>query len=256
MPIFQRLLEAKWVSYARNMFYFNFLGSLIYMLLFTLSIILMPNGKEFYSRDEGFGPPIRTNYFDDSVAMFRLVLELTLILANVYSISEEFEEMVDLGLQGYFYGYGSGENVIQWVCIISFGLAVLFRLTVLVELENASLGVHAVTGWLYLMYYSKGFKEIGTLYLIFVKILFGDFLRFILLLSVFVLGFTEALWIQMTPFAAYYQYYYEWYRDNDPNSPTAQQYTYNSNYEDWKYLSTGLVWTLRFLFGQGSYGTV
>ncbi|KAJ3411613.1 hypothetical protein HDV05_001982 [Chytridiales sp. JEL 0842] len=255
MPIFQRLLEAKWVAYAKNMFYFKLFGSLMYMFLFTAAIILMPNGREFYTVEDDTEVPWRSSYLREGARGYaRIVIDAILCMSNAYALSEEFEEIVDLGW-GYFTGYGAGENIIQWINIIGFFFVVVFRAALLVELENAALGIHALSGWIYVMYYSKGFKELGTLYLIFVRIIFGDLLRFLLLVSVFILGFGEALWIQMSPFASHYSYWYEYYRNNDPDNPKAAAYGPNDGYFDWKGFPTGILWTLRFIMGDGDYDT-
>ncbi|KAI9335354.1 hypothetical protein DFJ73DRAFT_962772 [Zopfochytrium polystomum] len=236
LPLFQRLLEAKWASYARRMFYFEFLASLSYMCLFTVMIALLPNGGEFYTSvpDPAFPPPNRFGYTSFGPrGIARLVIELMVLASNATTLADELQDVI-VNPRQYFAGSGRGENIIQFASAY--------------DTEVAALGLHAVTGWLYLMYFSKGFKQIGTLFLVFTRILQGDLLRFVVLISVFILGFGEALFLQMAPFAEYYAYY-----SASANETVAAEFPANPGYTDWGSLSTAFLWPLRILLQQGSF---
>ncbi|KAJ3312615.1 Transient receptor putative cation channel sub V member 5, partial [Blyttiomyces sp. JEL0837] len=252
LPLFQRLLEAKWLAYGQRMFYFNFIGSLAYMVVFTATIWLLPNGADYYyivkENDRNFVHESRLDYFSSATGNARLVLELILVLSNLATVFEEFGDLWG-NFRLYFSGSGKTENIIQWTNIGLFTLVIVLRLFHLTLAENVVLGLHAIAGWLYLLYFAKGFKGIGTLSLIFFKILETDLLRFLTLIGVFILGFGEALWLQMRPFAAYYEY-----NMSHPSNSTTTT-TLVPGYNDWTFLPTGLVWTYRVLNQQGVYET-
>ncbi|KAJ3061062.1 Transient receptor putative cation channel sub V member 3, partial [Rhizoclosmatium hyalinum] len=88
----------------------------------------------------------------------------------------------------------------------------------------------AVLGWLNLLYYSNGFRNIGPLVLIFRKVLFVDLREWLLLYAMFTAGFAAAFNLQM--------------KDAHLN---------NSSILDWESYHGAVIWTVRFVFGGGNY---
>ncbi|KAJ3160762.1 hypothetical protein HK101_000875 [Irineochytrium annulatum] len=252
LPLFQRLLEAKWVSYAKRMYLFAFLASFLYMCVFTVMILLLPNGAEFYDLRTSSGPsnvtlPARNrlNYFNATTTVtdnVRLVVEAILVVCNVWTLIAEIQSLIELKVD-YFKGTGLTENVVQWTNMTVFICAVFTRLAGDSDAENALLGMHAVTGWVWLLTFTKGLKNTGTLVLIFYKILTGDLVRFLFLISLFILGFGQALWLQMAPYASYYV--------ATNGNGTKDDTFYDVN--DWNRLATGFLWGFRFMLQQGVY---
>ncbi|KAI8835123.1 hypothetical protein BC829DRAFT_63809 [Chytridium lagenaria] len=215
LPLFQRLLEAKWISYGRRMFYFNFIRSFIYYLLLTACIYFVPNGYDYYS--SLIPDRSRIDYFNTgAIGIVRLVIEIALVASNVYTAADELESMRKLKMD-YFTGPGARENMSQWLNLGFMGVAIAARIARNSDVENIFLGFHAMLGWISMMNYSVGFQQLGTLWLIFIKIVTGDLVRFIVLLSVFIIGFGEALWLQMGPYASYY---YHMNRGDGSTTPT------------------------------------
>ncbi|KAJ3192147.1 hypothetical protein HDU67_005621, partial [Dinochytrium kinnereticum] len=137
--------------------------------------------------------------------MIRLILEAILVSTNAYTVYDELESLRKLKTD-YFTGPGARENYFQWCNLVFVGAAIAARLAGSSDVENIFLGLHAVVGWISLMNYAVGFRQMGTLWLIFIKIVTGDLVRFSILMSVFIIGFGEALWLQMSPYASYYDH--------------------------------------------------
>ncbi|KAJ3215422.1 hypothetical protein HDU67_000406 [Dinochytrium kinnereticum] len=297
LPIFLKLLEAKWKLYGKTIFFSRFCVSLFYLLLLSVAIGLLPNDLTFYNvpgnQLNPAGRPSRLNYFDlkecrtslvDSpipeavptppaalaenstieglatqmaqgaaekvtsivtcnysiVPLIRFFVEVFLVLANIMAVIREFIEITSSKMK-YFRGFGALENMFQWVNISVFFSVVIFRFLPYewnYVVENTLLGIAAIFGWISLLYFSKGDRNLGPLVVIFFKIITTDLIWFSLLIAVFVIGFSEALYLQMAPYADYLRV-------------TAKGE--NAGLEDWRWLGGGFVWGVRYIFGQGSY---
>ncbi|KAI8832041.1 hypothetical protein BC829DRAFT_437615 [Chytridium lagenaria] len=191
LPLFQRILEAKWISYGRAMFTFNVFRSISYYILFTAVIYLVPNGSDYYRAD-----------------------------------------LPDSSRKDYFWGPSAGESAVQWINMVLVGCIVLARMVSRSDFENLLLGLHAVFGWISLLNLTVGNRSMGTLWIIFIKVVTGDLLRFLLLMLVFILGFGEALWLQM-------------------HQERAE--SFDNGKADWKDLPLAFVWSFRILMQQGVY---
>ncbi|KAJ3108039.1 hypothetical protein HDU96_007704 [Phlyctochytrium bullatum] len=192
----KRLLEAKWESYGRRMFYYKMFLSVLYYIVFTTIIYFLPNGYEYYSYRV---PDVsRLNYFNaGAVGYIRLIMEVMIIFANLFTFFDEIASLRKLGID-YFRGPSAQENIVQWTNMGFILGAALCRFAKASDPENIFLGFHALFG-----------------------IVSGDLVRFTILTSVFILGFGEALWLQMYPYASYQK----WYLSRQNSSVTASAST-------------------------------
>ncbi|KAJ3317225.1 Transient receptor putative cation channel sub V member 6 [Blyttiomyces sp. JEL0837] len=277
LPIFEKLLEGKWILYAQRVFYFRFLTNLAYIILFTAMIALLPNGQEFYTDHRRSDRLPYIQVFNDIMnnpthewssyqkqQVSRFIIEVILILSNLAAAIREFKEFRNAGLS-YFTGFGNFENGVQWLNIGLFTLGCVLRFWRINDGEVIVWGLCSIVGWLYLLYFSKGFRTLGPLCIVFDKLVRQDLVRFIGLVGVFLIGFGEAIWLLMAPFGSLYENSYVNYSTNSSGtvSPTdapddyprgvAYPPSYNAGWFEWKGLRTGLLWSLRFFFGQGSY---
>ncbi|KAJ3207236.1 hypothetical protein HDU67_007590 [Dinochytrium kinnereticum] len=244
LPLFQRLLEAKWISYGRGMFYFTVLRNISYYCLFTAVIYLIPNGADYYQSE--VADASRIEYFSTKIGILRLGLEGALLLCNAVTLVEEFSQMKQLKWD-YFFGASAMESRFQWVNMVLIACVVISRVAVRSDFENVFLGLHAVVGWISLLNLTVGFRHMGTLWLIFMKVVTGDLFRFIILLVVFLLGFGEALWLQMAPYANHHI-------EQNTNATTGEvSEDLNRGVADWKSLPLAFLWSFRILMQQGVY---
>ncbi|KAJ3103309.1 hypothetical protein HDU96_009303 [Phlyctochytrium bullatum] len=277
LPIFLKLLSAKWKLYGRTIFWSRFLVAFSYLILLSIAIYLLPNGSDYYQNPDA---PSRLDYFklekcttvekssvdpntlqvltaltgnasdvaaalaaktdqvctQTLVPLARFFIELLLVLTNLFAVIREIVEVSSSKLK-YFRGFGALENMFQWANIGLFAGVVFFRFLNVnwnYLAENTLLGVAAIMGWISLLFFSKGIRNLGPLVVIFFKIVTTDLIWFMFLISVFVVGFSEALYLQIAPYAH-------------------TQAKDNPGYNDWTTLVGGFVWGIRYIYGQGNY---
>ncbi|KAJ3091079.1 Transient receptor putative cation channel sub V member 6 [Quaeritorhiza haematococci] len=261
-PIFRMVLEAKWTSYGQDMFVWYFISALLYMALYTVGLILLPKVSD--GGDPTTLAGARLDYFSDGVGIARLVIELILVVANLFSIVVEIGEIKSRGWRDYFDGFDKWQNAVQWINIILFVIAAVLRGLDLSTSETAILGLLSIFGWLYLLYFSKGFQSFGPLCLIVWRMVFYDLSRFAALVSVFVLGFGSAIWLQLAGVATRLNEQAVQAAQADPTAAPD-----NPGLLDWrvsipvldlmnaKWITkaphTALVWSARFLLSNGVY---
>ncbi|KAJ3108655.1 hypothetical protein HDU97_000511 [Phlyctochytrium planicorne] len=270
LPIFLKLLEAKWKLYGSTIFYSRLTVSFIYLVLLSAAIALLPNNINFYSRIPGddknlttTSNPTRLNYFDlrnctidktsplvlpdgseeacgfSLIPIIRFIVEIFLVFSNLLAMFREGVE-ISSSKSMYFRGFGALENLFQWLNILVFFSVVVFRFLPYGwadVYENTFLGIAAISGWISLLYFSKGSRRLGPLVTIFFRIILTDLITFVFLIAVFVIGFSEALYLQMAPVADY----------------ADKKGSDNVGLADWRWLGGGFVWGVRYVFGQGSY---
>ncbi|KAJ3113101.1 Transient receptor putative cation channel sub V member 5 [Phlyctochytrium bullatum] len=203
IPIFQRILEAKWVMYGRNMYYFTVVRSILYYVLLSTVIALVPNGADYYL--DNVPNASRLDFFTTGwVGIIRLLLEGGLVFCNLFTLLEEITQLKRLGVRKYWTGLSSTESIFQLVNIMLVGGIAIFRFANLSDLENMFLGIHAVIGWISLLNLTVGHQKMGTIWLILTRVIFEDLPRFLVLLAAVVIGFGQALWLEMAPYANYY----------------------------------------------------
>ncbi|KAJ3319453.1 Transient receptor putative cation channel sub V member 4 [Blyttiomyces sp. JEL0837] len=134
----------------------------------------------------------------------------------------ECGEIWAAGIRKYVTGFGWFENMLQWVDFILFSMGVGFRLSYLNFPETVTWGLYAI-----------------------VAIITIDVVNFGIILSVFLLGFGSALWLEMAPFADFV--YNSQYDGVDITQAP------NVGYTEWRRLIPGaLVWWIRLFLGQGA----
>ncbi|KAJ3211938.1 hypothetical protein HDU82_004489 [Entophlyctis luteolus] len=233
-PLFEAVLKVKWNLYIRQKFMFRFIATVLLVLCLTISIGLQPytfDDRRIYNKVSTTNKyPITRGAFEGAT-----LLGVAILLVG------EFQELA-IERVGYFFGFGSNENIVQWFfsfCVISipiirFGVASDVRdeqWFYLVDAENIIMGITAIVGWLYLLKFSKGFKQIGPLMIVFKKILFGDLLQWLALYVSITAGFSAALFLQM-------------------NDVPAEAIDETIPILDWNTYFGAVMWTVRFIFAQ------
>ncbi|KAI9325022.1 hypothetical protein DFJ73DRAFT_870837 [Zopfochytrium polystomum] len=278
--VFDKLLEAKWILYGRRIFLFSFVQNILYLLLFSAMIWMLPNDQTFYNADldeankinngtsfARYGSDARLAYYDVFKEIFvdhqwdryhqtqvaRLCIELLLVICNVWAVKNEMMEIIREKWV-YFTGFSRHQNYMQWVNITLFFLGVILRFSRNSMGEDIVWGWNAIFGWLYLLYFSKGFYNFGllsnlsALCIVFVRIIQLDLFTFIALVAIFIVGLGQAMWLFMGPVGDFAQYV-------TANQNITGQ-TYPEGLREWKSLPGGMLWAIRYFFGQGSYDDV
>ncbi|ORY43269.1 ankyrin [Rhizoclosmatium globosum] len=234
-PLFESLLNVKWALYARKKFLIRFVLTLLLMIIFTVTIGLQP-----------FTLADRRNYFNggydgNKYPIVRLAFEGLSVLGVLGMLLGEAKEFATQGF-AYFVGYGAGENIIQWSVSTLVLLIPIFRWGVasavnqsqwfyVTNTENIIFAFAIILGWVYMLNFSKGFKSVGPLIVVYKKILVTDLMQWLALYIALTLGFAAALFLQMRDVPNITQ-----------NEPIVVL--------DWTNYLGSVLWTIRFLFAQ------
>ncbi|KAJ3068200.1 Transient receptor putative cation channel sub V member 5 [Podochytrium sp. JEL0797] len=226
-PLFFTLIQAKWLHYGRRFFLFRLLGAATLITLFTIAVSLQPTTIA-----------ARASYKSLDA---RLIFEMLSLMGA--AIFTRFNSKSLVFKNGHV--FHSDETAIPWlfsipilatggIRILTAGTSILTASSAigdaLLYVENILLGFSAVLGWLNMLYYSNGFQNIGPLVLIFRRVLFVDLANWFLLYSLFTAGFAGAFNLQMKSA-----------HSKDPDIL------------DWQTYHGAVVWTVRFVFGDGNY---
>ncbi|KAJ3240347.1 hypothetical protein HDU81_004015 [Chytriomyces hyalinus] len=239
LPVFRALLESKWTLYARRMFTFKLIADLIYMLLFSVALWLLPNDASF-SDPQSRSSARSAIYGNASTAedWVRLVLEIILVLANFYRAYKFIYDAQVLGDRA-FYGFSAQNNRFKYVNFVLFLGIIVVRIANWTGWETAFMSLYAILGWLQMLYFFRGFKDIGPLSMVFTNIIQNDVSTFLMILVIVLFGFGPGIWLQLGPFGDFSAL-----NNGAPGDV------------DWKDVFPGnLIWALRLFYGQGSYDT-
>ncbi|KAJ1555448.1 Cullin-3, partial [Cladochytrium tenue] len=258
-PIFKTLLLAKWTLYGWRVFLYRFSLQVIFMLIFTAMLWMLPNGKDFYNPPGGaeafnYTEPAdnteRLAYlklFDGSyqnepgyavgLNAARAAMELCLALWSLLRLGNEVRAMRN-NARSYFGGFSALENYVELLLLGVFAAGVALRFTGQALWESMLWGIYSIIGWSSLLNYTKGFSHLGPLAIVVWEALVGDTLNFGFILVLYLLGMSQAFWLLMGPFGSY-------------SALNAGSET-NPGYSEWKdWMPGAFVWSVRGFFGQG-----
>ncbi|KAJ3298490.1 Transient receptor putative cation channel sub V member 1 [Rhizoclosmatium sp. JEL0117] len=247
IPVFKALLRAKWILYAQRIFTFRFYANLLYMFIFSVALALLPNGVNYMDPNANNDERLYNYKFPDTPeSVFRLVCEVFLLFSNLYMLYELLTQ-ARLLKRKVFTGFSRNHTLLKYLNLVIFLVIVVFRVARWNAVETVGMTLYAVVGWLQMLYYFRGFRELGPLTTVFTTIVNKNVTQFLMILSIVLAGFGSALWLQMAPFGAL-----------NAAAPSYNSTTIgtlaNSDDTDWKsLLPGGLIWGLRLFFSQGSY---
>ncbi|KAJ3211903.1 anaphase-promoting complex subunit Hcn1, partial [Entophlyctis luteolus] len=248
IPIFSAVLESKWSLYGGRMFHFRFWSNLLYMVCFTVALFFLPNDQEFLDLDASSSARIYDYQWPQSGGqIFRMIMEFLILIVNLYLFIEAAKQLrngyakeksIKKVLSNTFLkGFSWIHNQIKYTNFVIIVIIVILRVLRKNSAETVFLMAYAILGWLQHLYYYRGFKDIGPLSIVFIKIIQNDAVNFAAILFVVLCGFSSSLWLQMAPFGSNSY-------ENGGSSDDA----------DWRSLIPGgLVWGIRLFFALGTY---
>uniref|UniRef100_A0A7N8XS15 Transient receptor potential cation channel, subfamily V, member 1 n=1 Tax=Mastacembelus armatus TaxID=205130 RepID=A0A7N8XS15_9TELE len=174
-----RLLEDKWKRFAGQMFFFNFVAYLLYLIVFTIVSYNKKDGK----------PPFPLEH--STVGYLYLSGQLLIAVANCYFFSigvymkRKRPKLQTLVIDGYYE-------------ILFFVQGILFLVSAGLYLcgqhEYLSFLVLCLAlSWVNLLYYSRGDRHMGIYSVMIQKMILSDILRFLFVYCVFLFGFSAAV---------------------------------------------------------------
>ncbi|KAJ3079286.1 hypothetical protein HDU99_000072 [Rhizoclosmatium hyalinum] len=224
-PILRTILQWKWNAYAKHI-YFRKLMMFFVLIAFMLTpaIALQPNS-----------PTARRDYdFPNGFDVARVVFEVGTLVGTV-------------GLFCYYFSdihrkWNAADNYLRWffsaivvtVPVIRFAGSNEFMF----NFENVVFGFAMISGYLYLLTFSKGSATIGHLVVIVKEIVSKDFPEWLFVYIPITVGFGGALFMQM---------------QNVGNVVSGDAAPSADRPYDWDSLHGSSLWAIRFIFQEEKY---
>uniref|UniRef100_A0A8C8TXD4 Transient receptor potential cation channel subfamily V member 1 n=1 Tax=Peromyscus maniculatus bairdii TaxID=230844 RepID=A0A8C8TXD4_PERMB len=176
-----RLLQDKWDRFVKRIFYFNFFVYCLYMMVFTTAA--------YYRPVEGLPPYKLRNTIGD---YFRVTGEILSVLGGVYFFFR--------GIQYFLQRRPSLKSLfVDSYSEILFFVQSLFMLVSVVLYFSqrkeyvASMVFSLALGWTNMLYYTRGFQQMGIYAVMIEKMILRDLCRFMFVYLVFLFGFSTAV---------------------------------------------------------------
>ncbi|KAJ3081640.1 Transient receptor putative cation channel sub V member 1 [Rhizoclosmatium hyalinum] len=163
IPVFKALLRAKWILYAQRIFTFRFYANLLYMFIFSVALALLPNGVNYMDPNANNDERLYNYKFPTTPeSTFRLVCEVILLFSNLYMLFELVSQAWLLKRK-VFTGFSRNHTLLKYLNFVIFVVIVVFRVARWNAVETVGMTLYAVVGWLQMLYYFRGFRELGPL---------------------------------------------------------------------------------------------
>ncbi|XP_062518238.1 transient receptor potential cation channel subfamily V member 6-like isoform X2 [Corticium candelabrum] len=210
------ILQAKWKLYAKWRFFRQLAVFTVYIVLLTASLYLRPSkdsnqlmvNKTIVGACTGIASNISRNCsslvmnqigdpcylrdcWDDANCIWRYCSEIgALIVALIF-----------LGVFGYHMktqGWKKLQSPTEMLVLLSCFLIILAipgRAACHSDYEDILLTLAVVLAWPYYMFFHRGFKLVGPFVVMIFKMCKADLVRFILIYAIFMMGFSQALYV-------------------------------------------------------------
>nr|XP_048304002.1 transient receptor potential cation channel subfamily V member 1 [Myodes glareolus] len=176
-----RLLQDKWDRFVKRIFYFNFFVYCLYMIVFTTAA--------YYRPVEGLPPYKLRNTVGD---YFRVIGEILSVLGGVYFFFRGIQYFLQRrpSLKSLF--VDSYSEILFFVQSLFMLVSVVLYFTHRKEYV-ASMVFSLAMGWTNMLYYTRGFQQMGIYAVMIEKMILRDLCRFMFVYLVFLFGFSTAV---------------------------------------------------------------
>ncbi|KAL4616741.1 transient receptor potential cation channel subfamily V member 5 isoform X1 [Arapaima gigas] len=198
----KQLVSLKWNLYGKHYFRFLLVVYLLYIVTYSLCCIYRPmkDAPANYTtipsdhtvRVEKTLEESYVTYEDD----LRLAGEIISVLGAIAILLLEIPDILRVGAKPYFGQTALGGPfhliLISYACLVV--LLCVLRLSRLPG-EMVLMAISLMMGWCNVLYFARGFENLGPYVIMIQKIILGDMLKFIWLIVIVVFGFATALWM-------------------------------------------------------------
>ncbi|XP_057272206.1 transient receptor potential cation channel subfamily V member 1 isoform X2 [Pezoporus wallicus] len=178
-----RLLQDKWDRFVKHLFYFNF-------FVYTLHIIILTAAAYYRPVEKKEKPPFTFGH--STGEYFRVIGEILSVLGGLYFFLR--------GIQYFVQRRPSFRTLIvdSYSEVLFFVHSLLLLSSVVLyfcgqELYVASMVFSLALGWANMLYYTRGFQQMGIYSVMIAKMILRDLCRFMFVYLVFLLGFSTAV---------------------------------------------------------------
>nr|XP_004672443.1 transient receptor potential cation channel subfamily V member 1 [Jaculus jaculus] len=176
-----RLLQDKWDRFVKRIFYFNFFVYCLYMMVFTTAA--------YYRPVDGLPPYKLKNTVGD---YFRVTGEILSVLGGVYFFFR--------GIQYFLQRRPSIKSLFvdSYSEMLFFVQSLFMLVSVVLYFSHrkeyvASMVFSLAMGWTNMLYYTRGFQQMGIYAVMIEKMILRDLCRFMFVYIVFLFGFSTAV---------------------------------------------------------------
>ncbi|CAF1660399.1 unnamed protein product [Rotaria magnacalcarata] len=196
-PIITSLTDKKWKHFAYRVLIRRFLITFLYLLVFLGTTILERTHSDVTSDENG--EKLVTNN-EHSATIRRIVCTIghaIVVTGALLKSAREIGEMYSMGFRNYMSTTGSIflENLLASTFCLSIFVVQILRLTKLSEYESLVLAFTSLVGWSYMFFFIMPFRFTGPFVIMIYKMLFNDVLRFCIIYTIFLAGFSQAFFI-------------------------------------------------------------
>nr|XP_020031995.1 transient receptor potential cation channel subfamily V member 1 isoform X2 [Castor canadensis] len=176
-----RLLQDKWDRFVKRIFYFNFFVYCLYMITFTAAA--------YYRPVDGLPPYELKNTVGD---YFRVTGEILSVLGGVYFFVRGIQYFLQRrpSIKSLF--VDSYSETLFFVQSLFMLVSVVLYFSQCKEYV-ASMVFSLAMGWTNMLYYTRGFQQMGIYAVMIEKMILRDLCRFMFVYLVFLFGFSTAV---------------------------------------------------------------
>ncbi|CAM2718816.1 unnamed protein product [Rotaria socialis] len=196
-PIITSLTEKKWKHFAYRILIRRFLIAFLYLLVF-LGTTILEQTRSDVKIDENV-EKLATK--DEHSEMIRRIVctigHAIVVTGAILKSAREIGEMCSMGFKNYVSTTGSIflENLLASTFCLGIFSAQILRLAKLPEYESLVLAFTSLVGWGYMFFFTMPFRFTGPFVIMIYKMLFNDVLRFCIIYTIFLTGFSQAFFI-------------------------------------------------------------
>ncbi|KAJ3038227.1 hypothetical protein HDV00_000901 [Rhizophlyctis rosea] len=255
-PVFYHVLLQKWELFGRWFFLAQLSFASFYAIVVSVVVYLLPISTNADDQNE---PINRQIYFTQAdhhpIETARFVFEIFLLLYSAYYLIDNVVFAVFLGKAAWL---ARTDWKALWRSSRRLWLrryaAALGRKYGSDEVENVFLGLLAILRdhlsirrvcWANLLRFSKGTPRLGTLLLILYDLLFSDLMRFFVIYLALLVGFSQALYLQLKGAANV-----EFASAHNDTMLKSGNYTINEDLLEWHGIDTSFLMMMRWLMTQ------
>ncbi|XP_052092799.1 transient receptor potential cation channel subfamily V member 5-like isoform X3 [Mytilus californianus] len=204
------LLKEKWVTFARFRFYRRFLAFITYFIIFLVAFALRPGedkcpgtvqtfnltGNGMINTTNAPADPCFLLKACDTNDKVRWALEIIVLLASIMYLCLAMKEIYHQGFTIFFTTLGGAPMKMLFLLSCVFVVMMLpGRATCSTQYEDV-VAVLAILGTApYFLFFCRGFKILGPFVVMIYKMVKGDLLRFFIIYVVFIIGFSQSMYI-------------------------------------------------------------
>ncbi|UJR09267.1 hypothetical protein I4U23_013512 [Adineta vaga] len=198
-PIITSLIDKKWKHFVHRVLVKRFTITFIYLIIFLLTTILEQSRPEKSEEGEEENDEVATADFEKSESTRRIfcaIGHVIVIAGALFKAGRELREISTMGLRNYLNTTGSIflENCLAssfCICIIIVQILRLFAM----ENDAVILAFASLLGWGYMFFFTMPFRFTGPFVIMIYKMLFNDVLRFCIIYTIFLAGFSQSFFV-------------------------------------------------------------